>query len=56
MKELIGDGKVQHFGMSGAAAGTIRRAHAVQSVTAVQSEYSLWWSAPRRACCRLARS
>ena len=46
MQELIGDGKVKHFGMSEAAAGTIRRAHAVQSVTAVQSEYSLWWKRP----------
>jgi aryl-alcohol dehydrogenase-like predicted oxidoreductase len=46
VKELIGDGKVQHFGMSEAAAATIRRAHAVQPVTAVQSEYSLWWRDP----------
>lgn len=43
VKELIEAGKVKHFGMSEAAAGTIRRAHAVQPVTAVQSEYSLWW-------------
>ncbi|MBU2661932.1 aldo/keto reductase [Actinoplanes bogorensis] len=42
VKELIEAGKVRHFGMSEAAAGTIRRAHAVQPVTAVQSEYSLW--------------
>jgi aryl-alcohol dehydrogenase-like predicted oxidoreductase len=42
VKELIQQGKVRHFGMSEAAAGTIRRAHAVQPVTAVQSEYSLW--------------
>ena len=41
VEELIGEGKVKHFGMSEAAAGTIRRAHAVQPVTAVQSEYSL---------------
>jgi aryl-alcohol dehydrogenase-like predicted oxidoreductase len=41
--ELIDAGKVGHFGMSEAAAGTIRRAHAVQPVAAVQSEYSLWW-------------
>lgn len=41
--DLIRQGKVRHFGMSEAAAGTIRRAHAVQPVTAVQSEYSLWW-------------
>jgi aryl-alcohol dehydrogenase-like predicted oxidoreductase len=44
--ELIRAGKVRHFGMSEAAAGTIRRAHAVQPVTAVQSEYSLWWRRP----------
>jgi aryl-alcohol dehydrogenase-like predicted oxidoreductase len=43
VKELIREGKVKHFGMSEAAAQTIRRAHAVQPVTAVQSEYSLWW-------------
>jgi len=46
VKELIQEGKVRHFGMSEAAAGTIRRAHAVQPVTAVQSEYSLWWRRP----------
>jgi aryl-alcohol dehydrogenase-like predicted oxidoreductase len=46
VKELIQAGKVKHFGMSEAAAGTIRRAHAVQPVTAVQSEYSLWWRRP----------
>jgi aryl-alcohol dehydrogenase-like predicted oxidoreductase len=44
--ELIKAGKVRHFGMSEAATGTIRRAHAVQPVTAVQSEYSLWWRRP----------
>jgi len=44
--ELIAAGKVRHFGMSEASAGTIRRAHAVQPVTAVQSEYSLWWRRP----------
>ena len=43
---LIKAGKVRHFGMSEAAANTIRRAHAVQPVTAVQSEYSLWWRNP----------
>jgi aryl-alcohol dehydrogenase-like predicted oxidoreductase len=43
---LIKQGKVKHFGMSEAAAQTIRRAHAVQPVTAVQSEYSLWWRRP----------
>ncbi|MCA1705998.1 MAG: aldo/keto reductase [Actinobacteria bacterium] len=46
VKELIEAGKVNHLGMSEAAAGTIRRAHAVQPVTAVQSEYSLWWRRP----------
>jgi aryl-alcohol dehydrogenase-like predicted oxidoreductase len=46
LKDLIQEGKVKHFGLSEATAKTIRRAHAVQSVTAVQSEYSLWWRAP----------
>jgi aryl-alcohol dehydrogenase-like predicted oxidoreductase len=46
VKQLIQEGKVKHFGMSEAAAGTIRRAHAVQPVTAVQSEYSLWTRNP----------
>ena len=46
VKELIQEGKVRHFGMSEAAAQTIRRAHAVQPVAAVQSEYSLWWRRP----------
>ena len=46
VKELIQQGKVKHFGMSEAAAQTIRRAHAVQPVTALQSEYSLWWKRP----------
>jgi aryl-alcohol dehydrogenase-like predicted oxidoreductase len=46
VKELIQQGKVAHFGMSEAAAQTIRRAHTVQAVTAVQSEYSLWWKRP----------
>lgn len=46
VKELIQQGKVKHFGLSEASAQTIRRAHAVQSVTAIQSEYSLWWRAP----------
>src|SRR5271170_7731916 len=46
VKELIHQGKVKHFGMSEAAAQTIRRAHAVQPVTALQSEYSLWWREP----------
>jgi aryl-alcohol dehydrogenase-like predicted oxidoreductase len=46
VKELIGEGKVKHFGMSEAAVQTIRRAHAVQPVTAVQSEYSLFYRGP----------
>jgi aryl-alcohol dehydrogenase-like predicted oxidoreductase len=46
VKELIAQGKVRHFGMSEAGVRTIRRAHAVQPVTAVQSEYSLWWRRP----------
>jgi aryl-alcohol dehydrogenase-like predicted oxidoreductase len=48
VKDLIREGKVNHFGMSEAGAQTIRRAHAVQPVTAVQSEYSLWWREPER--------
>jgi aryl-alcohol dehydrogenase-like predicted oxidoreductase len=46
VKELIQQGKVKHFGLSEAGAQTIRRAHAVQPVTALQSEYSLWWREP----------
>jgi len=46
VKELIREGKVKHFGMSEAGVPTIRRAHAVQPVTALQSEYSLWWREP----------
>ena len=46
VKELIWEGKVKHFGLSEAGAQTIRRAHAVQPVTALQSEYSLWWREP----------
>jgi aryl-alcohol dehydrogenase-like predicted oxidoreductase len=46
VKELIEEGKVKHFGLSEAGVQTIRRAHAVQPVTALQSEYSLWWRAP----------
>ncbi len=46
VKGLIAQGKVKHFGMSEAGVKTIRRAHAVQPVTAVQSEYSLWWRRP----------
>ena len=48
VKELIQQGKVKHFGLSEAGVHTIRRAHAVQSVTAVQSEYSLWWRQPEK--------
>jgi aryl-alcohol dehydrogenase-like predicted oxidoreductase len=46
VKKLIEEGKVKHFGLSEAGANTIRRAHAVQPVTALQSEYSLWWREP----------
>lgn len=46
VKDLIREGKVRHFGLSEAGANTIRRAHAVQTVTAVQNEYSLWWRRP----------
>jgi aryl-alcohol dehydrogenase-like predicted oxidoreductase len=46
VKDLIREGKVRHFGLSEAGAQTIRRAHAVQPVTALQSEYSLWWRRP----------
>jgi aryl-alcohol dehydrogenase-like predicted oxidoreductase len=46
VSELIREGKVMHFGLSEAGVSTIRRAHAVQPVTALQSEYSLWWRAP----------
>ncbi len=46
VKDLIQEGKVKHFGLSEAGAETIRRAHAVQPVTALQSEYSLWWRTP----------
>jgi len=48
VKELIQEGKVKHFGLSEASAKTIRRAHAVQPVTALQSEYSLWWREPEK--------
>src|SRR3954462_8232232 len=48
VKDLIGEGKVKYFGLSEAGAGTIRRAHAVQKVAALQSEYSLWWREPER--------
>ena len=48
VKDLIAAGKVKHFGLSEAGAQTIRRAHAVQPVTALQSEYSLWYREPER--------
>ncbi|MGE9551972.1 aldo/keto reductase [Erwinia amylovora] len=48
VKDLIAEGKVKHFGLSEAGAETVRRAHAVQPVTALQSEYSLWWREPER--------
>src|SRR5579863_5407550 len=48
VKDLIREGKVKHFGLSEASAQTIRRAHAVQPVAALQSEYSLWWREPER--------
>src|SRR5262249_40034746 len=48
VKDLIKEGKVKHFGLSEAGAQTIRRAHAVQPVTALQSEYSLWWRKPEQ--------
>ena len=49
VKELIDAGKVTHFGLSEAGAQTIRRAHSIQPVTALQSEYSLWWREPEEA-------
>jgi aryl-alcohol dehydrogenase-like predicted oxidoreductase len=49
VEELIKEGKVRHFGLSEAGVQTIRRAHAVQPVTALQSEYSLWWREPEEA-------
>ncbi len=48
VKDLIGEGKVKHFGLSEAGVANIRRAHAVQPVTALQSEYSLWWREPEK--------
>ena len=48
MKDLIREGKIKHWGLSEAGVKTIRRAHAVQPVTAVQSEYSLWWRRPEK--------
>lgn len=49
IKDLIGEGKIKHWGLSEAGVQTVRRAHAVQPVTAVQSEYSLWWRRPEEA-------
>jgi aryl-alcohol dehydrogenase-like predicted oxidoreductase len=49
VKDLVAQGKVRHFGLSEAGAATIRRAHAVQPVAAVQSEYSIWWREPETA-------
>jgi len=48
VKELIAEGKVRHFGLSEAGVDSIRRAHAVQPITALQSEYSLWWRQPEK--------
>ncbi len=48
MKDLVSEGKVRHFGLSEAGVPTIRRAHAVHPVAALQSEYSLWWRDPER--------
>ena len=48
VKDLIQEGKVKHFGLSEVGVGTIRKAHAVQPVTALQSEYSLWWREPEK--------
>ena len=57
VKDLIQEGKVKHFGLSEAGVKTIRRAHAVQPVTALQSEYSLWWTrARKRRSCRLSKN
>lgn len=49
VKDLIAEGKVKHFGLSEAGVDAVRRAHAVQPVTALQSEYSLWWREPEQA-------
>jgi aryl-alcohol dehydrogenase-like predicted oxidoreductase len=56
VKDLILEGKVKHFGLSEPGVQTIRRAHAVQPITAVQSEYSLGGGNPRRRCCRRSRN
>jgi aryl-alcohol dehydrogenase-like predicted oxidoreductase len=56
VRDLIAQGKVKHFGLSEAGPESIRSAHAVQPVTALQSEYSLWWREPERKSCRSART
>ena len=56
VKSLIAEAKVRHFGLSEAGVRTIRRAHAVQQVTALQSEYSLWWREPEQEILRRSRS
>ena len=56
VRDLIAEGKVRHFGLSEAAASTIRRAHAVQPVTAVQSEYSSGTASLNARCCRRSRN
>jgi aryl-alcohol dehydrogenase-like predicted oxidoreductase len=48
VKDLIREGKVKHFGLSEACVRTIRRAHAIQPLTALQAEYPLWWRKPER--------
>ena len=55
VKDLVDAGKVRHFGMSEAAEDTIRRAHAVQPVTAIQSEYNLWWRRPEQGVLAVVR-
>jgi aryl-alcohol dehydrogenase-like predicted oxidoreductase len=56
VKELIREGKVKHFGLSEAGVQSIRRAHSIEPVTALQSEYSLWWREPEAEILPLARS
>lgn len=56
VKDLIKEGKVKHFGLSEAGTQTIRRANSVQPVTAVQSEYSLWWREPEKEILRPSKS
>jgi aryl-alcohol dehydrogenase-like predicted oxidoreductase len=55
VKDLIHEGKVKHFGLSEGGVQTIRRAHAVQPVTSLQSEYSLFWRQPEEEICRCWR-